>query len=123
MAVTNGRAWRKDWASPCLTTPLACRALPRLAQPAPVIDMTKALFAMSLLALVGATAIAPLSAANGPGICVGICVEVTEVDPADVETVTQTQVQTCAGNVNVQIGVNNEANYCSGGNNTNGGLL
>lgn len=84
--------------------------------------MMKALFATALLALVGVSA-TPLAAAQGPGLCAGICVEVTKIDPADVETVTQTQVQTCAGNVNVQVGVSNEANYCTGGNQTNGGGL
>lgn len=85
--------------------------------------MMKTLFATALLALVGVSAAAPPAAANGPGICAGVCVEVTKVDPANVETVTQTQVQTCAGNVNVQVGVNNSANYCTGQNQTSSGGL
>ena len=85
--------------------------------------MKNALLATALLALMGATLVAPTAAAVGPGICAGVCVETSEVHPSDIETVTQTQVQTCAGNINIQVGVSNDANYCSGGNNTNGGLL
>lgn len=79
--------------------------------------MMKALFATALLALVGVAA-SPLAAANGPGVCAGVCVEVTD---ASVTTITDihNNVQTCAGNVNVQVGIENNANYCSG-NQTNG---
>ena len=62
--------------------------------------MMKALFATALLALVGVTALAPTTAAQVPGVCIGICVEVTKVD-SDVYN----NIQTCAGNVAVQIGV------------------
>jgi hypothetical protein len=96
-----------------------CRGHVRPARNAPLIDMTKALFATAMLALVGALALAPTTAA-GPGVCAGICVEVTKTE---VTTTTVTEihnnVQTCAGNVNVQVGVENEANYCTG-NQTNG---
>jgi hypothetical protein len=91
-----------------------------MAPRAPLIAMMKAVFATALLALVGVTA-APLAAAStGPGMCAGVCVEITSTE---VSTEIHNNVQTCAGNVNVQVGVNNEANYCSGGNNTNGGGL
>lgn len=82
--------------------------------------MMKALFATALLALVGATAASPLATAQGPGVCAGVCVEVTNTE---VTTTTITEIhnniQTCAGNVNVQVGIENDANYCSG-NQTNG---
>lgn len=80
--------------------------------------MMKAMIATALLALVGVSSFVPAAAAQGPGICAGICVEVTKVDPA--ETDIQNVIQTCAGNVNVQVGIDNTANYCTGGNNTNG---
>lgn len=84
--------------------------------------MKTALPGTALLALAGLIAASPLAAASGPGMCAGVCVEVTKVDPADVTTVTEihNNVQTCAGNVNVQVGIDNEANYCSGNQTHNG---
>lgn len=72
--------------------------------------MTNVAVATALLALVGA-ALVPSLAAQGPGACIAVsCVEVTKVDPADINN----NVQTCAGNMAIQVGVENTANFCSG---------
>lgn len=84
----------------------------RPARNAPLIDMMKALFATAMLALVGALVLAP-SAAAGPGVCAGVCVEVHKTETTTITQV-HNNVQTCAGNVNVQVGLENDANYCSG---------
>ncbi len=59
------------------------------------------LLALSLLAL---TCAAPVDAY---GACVGICIDV-----ADTNGDGEYRVQTCTGNVNVQVGLSNEAHFC-----------
>lgn len=59
----------------------------------------------AVLVALAAVAVAPTASAYG--VCVGACADVWQDDNGQVHQ------QNCVGNVNVQVGLNNEAHYCN----------
>jgi hypothetical protein len=72
----------------------------------------KNLLGIAMIALVTAAVVAPSAAAYG--VCAGACAEVTYTKTS---TITETHVdtQTCVGNLVIQVGVSNSAEFCNEG--------